>query len=177
MSPYSSDGKTDFLLLDGSSDPGEGATALLKSTVDKVLNSGGTVWVWDVRPAGAARVSKLLGHTVSVAAREASSFVVKQSNPLLAGLDNAGLCFSEGDDWHQMPYGLGGEFVQGAQTVLAAGPADWRRIRRQIRLIGFELPAKTRICPGKTGGAIVLAERLVLFSFSHFGHHNKISQI
>jgi len=58
--------------------------------------------------------------------RNSSSFVVKQSDGLLAGLDNAGLYFSEDDDWQQMSYGLAGEFVKGAQVVLEACPANWR---------------------------------------------------
>jgi beta-galactosidase len=52
---------------------------------------------------------------------------VKQSDPLLAGLDNAALYFSEDDDWQQMSFGLAGEFVQGSQVILEACPANWRK--------------------------------------------------
>jgi beta-galactosidase len=124
---YSDDTNTDFLLIDGSSDPSQSLADALKNAVDKTLAHGGTVWIWNVKPAGAAALSKWLGDKISVEPRASSSFVVKQSDPLLAGLDNAGLYFSEDDDWQQMTYGLTGEFVNSARVVLEASPADWRR--------------------------------------------------
>jgi hypothetical protein len=124
-SVYSDATNSDFLLLDGSNE--SDLADALKNAVDKTLAHGGTIWVWNVKPTGAAALSKLLGETISVEARVSSSFVVKQSDPLLAGLNNAGLYFSEDDDWQQMTYGLAGEFVKSAQVVLEACPADWRR--------------------------------------------------
>lgn len=124
---YSDSTNTDFLLIDDSSEPSQNEADRLKIAVDKTLAHGGTVWIWNVKPAGAAALSKLLGEDISVEPRVSSSFIVTQSDPLLAGLDNAGLYFSEDDDWQQMTYGLAGEFVKGAQVVLAACPADWRK--------------------------------------------------
>ena len=124
FSPFATDAKTDFLIVDGSTDSG---AVDLKNAVDATLAQGGTVWIWNVEPAGAAALSKIFGQEISAEPRAASSFVVKQNDPLLAGLDNAGLYFSEGDDWRQMAYGLSGQFVQGAQVVLEACPADWRK--------------------------------------------------
>src|SRR6185312_1906616 len=57
---YSADAKTDFLIVDGSSEPNAMAVGALKIAVDKVLADGGTVWVWDVRPAATAALSKVL---------------------------------------------------------------------------------------------------------------------
>jgi hypothetical protein len=126
-SVYSAETNFDFLLVDGSSEPAQGLADALKNAVDKTLAHGGTVWVWNVKPAGAPALSKLLGEEISVEPRVSSSFVVKSNDPLLAGLDNAGLYFSESDDWQQMTYGLAGEFVKGAQVVLEASQADWRK--------------------------------------------------
>jgi Glycosyl hydrolases family 2, sugar binding domain/Glycosyl hydrolases family 2/Glycosyl hydrolases family 2, TIM barrel domain len=126
-SVYSADTNTDFLLVDGSTQLSQDVAASLKNAVDKMLDQGGTVWIWNVTPSGAANVSLLLGQEVSVGARDASSFVVKQSDPMLADLDNAGLYFADGDDWRQMSYGLGGEFVEHSQVILDATKADWRR--------------------------------------------------
>jgi len=126
-SVFSDDTKAGFLLIDGSSEPAQSLLDELKSAVDKTLAHGGTVWVWNIKPAGVAALSRLLGGEISVEPRVSSSFVVKQSDPLLAGLDNAGLYFSEDDDWQQITYGLAGEFVKGAQVVLEACPADWRQ--------------------------------------------------
>jgi beta-galactosidase len=123
-SVYSTEVKTDFLLIDGSATSLETSS---KSVVDHVLAQGGTVWIWNVQPAGAANVSKLLGHEVHAESRVASCFVVKQSDPLLAGLDNARLYFSEDDDWRQMSYSLAGEFVSGSKILLEASPANWRK--------------------------------------------------
>jgi Glycosyl hydrolases family 2, sugar binding domain/Glycosyl hydrolases family 2/Glycosyl hydrolases family 2, TIM barrel domain len=127
LSPYTNGVKTDFLLVDGSVAEAPDAAASLKSAVDNVLSQGGTVWIWNVTPTGAPAVSQLLGQDVSVEPREASSFVVKQNAPLLSGLDNAKLYFSESDDWRQMAYSLDGAFVKNAQVVLDACPADWRQ--------------------------------------------------
>jgi hypothetical protein len=124
---YSPNAKTDFLLIDGSSEPNPIAVGAMKIAADKVLSEGGTVWVWDIRPSAAAALSKVFDQEITVAPRVASSFVVKQNDALLAGLDNAALYFSEGDDWQQISYALDGAFVKGAQVVLEACPVDWRR--------------------------------------------------
>ena len=124
LSAYTNGIKTDFLIVDGSI--AENQDAPDRAAVDNVLAQGGTVWIWNVTPAGASAVSQLLGQEVSVEPREASSFVVRQDVPLLEGLDNAKFYFSEDDDWEQMVYSLSGAFVAGAQAVLDACPADWR---------------------------------------------------
>jgi beta-galactosidase len=126
-SVYSADTNSDFLLIDGSSEPSQSLADALNSAAAKTFAHGGTVWIWNVKPAGAATLSKLLGEKISVEPRASSSFIVKHNDPLLAGLNNAGLYFSEDDDWQQMTYGLAGEFLQGAQVVLEACPANWRK--------------------------------------------------
>ncbi|MDB6018246.1 MAG: glycoside hydrolase family 2 [Pedosphaera sp.] len=126
-SVFAEDTKTDFLLIDGASEPAQSLADALNRAAASTFAHDGTVWIWNVKPAGAAMLSKLLGEKITVEPRLSSSFVVKQSDPLLAGLDNAGLYFSEGDDWQQMTYGFAGEFVKGAQVLLEACPADWRR--------------------------------------------------
>jgi beta-galactosidase len=124
---YSPDAKTDFLLIDGSSEPNAIAVGAIKAAADKVLGQGGTVWVWDIRPQATLAMSKIFDHEITVAPRVASSFVVKQDDALLVGLDNAALYFSEGDDWQQISYALDGDFLKGGQVVLNACPVDWRR--------------------------------------------------
>jgi hypothetical protein len=126
-SVYSDKTNFDFLLIDASSQLNQSLADTLKNAADKTLAHGGTIWVWNIKPAGAAAMSKLFGGQISVEPRVSSSFVVRQSDPLLAGLDNAGLYFSEDDDWRQMTYGLAGEFVKGSQVLLEACPADWRK--------------------------------------------------
>ncbi len=127
VAPYSDATHFDYLLLDGSTEPDATVATEMKNAVDQTLAHGGTVWVWNIQPAGAAALSRILGGEISVEPRVSSSFIVKQSDPLLAGLDNARLCFSEDDDWQQMSFGLAGEFVQGGQAVLEACPANWRK--------------------------------------------------
>lgn len=127
VSVFSNDTNTGFLLIDGSSEPSQSVVDALRRAVDKTLTGGGAVWIWNVKPAGAPAVSKLLGGEISVEPRVSSSFIVRQNDPLIAGLDNAELYFSEDDDWQQMAFGLAGKFVKGAQVVLEACPADWRR--------------------------------------------------
>jgi beta-galactosidase len=124
---YTNGVKTDFLLVDGSTDEAPENTAALKTAVNAVLENSGTVWIWNVTPAGAPTVTKLLGEEVSAEPRIVSSFITKENDPLLAGLDNASLYFSEGDDWRQMSNSLAGSFVKNAKVVLEACPADWRQ--------------------------------------------------
>jgi hypothetical protein len=125
--PWSDTSEPNFLLLDGSFKPDAVQTPRLKDVADKVLARGGTLWVWNVNPAGAAVLSQWFGREIQAAPRVASSFVVTPGVALLAGLDNAGFYFSEADDWRQMAFGLGGNFLKDAQVLLAACPADWRK--------------------------------------------------
>src|SRR6202790_1771187 len=69
VSVYSDDKKTGFLLIDGSSELAESLADALKSAVKKTLAQGGTVWVWNVKSAGAAAMSKLLGGEISAEPR------------------------------------------------------------------------------------------------------------
>ncbi len=123
--PFVADTKMhQHLVLDGSDAASLDDAATRAAT--GVLAAGGTVWIWNITPDGAKAVGALLGQQVLAEPREASSFVVKAKTPLLAGLDNAGLYFSESDDWLQMANGLGGGFVEKADVLLDACPADWR---------------------------------------------------
>lgn len=122
---YSEATNCDFLLVDGSV-AGESGD-VLKGAMDKTLGHGGTVWIWNVKPAGAATLSRLLESDLQVEPHTNSAFVVKQSDALLAGLDNAALYFSEDDDWQQMTFGLAGKFVGGSRVVLESSAGDWRR--------------------------------------------------
>jgi beta-galactosidase len=124
---YSEETNVDFLLLDGTDEPDADSMKTLKASVDKTLAHRGTVWVWDVSPTSAPALSGLFHGQITAEPSTNSSFVVKESDPLLAGLDNAGLYFSEDDDWLQMSYGLGGKWIAAAKTVLAACPANWRQ--------------------------------------------------
>jgi len=125
--PYSETLRTDFLLLDGSQNINEAESQGLKNAVDKTLAQGGTVWIWNINPSGAKVLSEWFNTEIQAVPRVASSFVVKQNNGLLSGLDNARFYFSEDDDWRQMAFGLGGSFLNNAQVLLEACPADWRK--------------------------------------------------
>jgi hypothetical protein len=127
LAPYADEVKPDFLLVDGSQAGDERQAGQLKNAVDNVIGQGGAVWIWNINPAGAKVLSEWFGEEIVASPRVASSFVVKQKDALVAGLDNAGLYFSEGDDWRQMAFGLGGKFLENARVVLEACPADWRK--------------------------------------------------
>lgn len=123
LAAYSSGTNTQLLLLDASGL----LPSLTKNAVDKVLTVGGTVWIWDVQPANTNILNQWFGADISVQPRSASSFVVARNDPLLAGIDNAGLYFSENDNWQQMEYSLAGTFVEQGKVLVKACPADWRR--------------------------------------------------
>ena len=124
---YSSASNFDFLLIDGSLAPTSTIATQMKQAIAATLAHDGTVWAWNVQPAGAAALSGMLGRQISVEPHAASSFIVKSSDPLLAGLDNATFYFSEDDDWQQMSFGLAGPGVQSGQVILEASPANWRK--------------------------------------------------
>lgn len=147
--------KTDFLLIDGSTELNPMAIGTMKTAVDKVLNEGGTVWVWDVRPAGAAGISKILGQEVSASPRVTSSFVVKQPDALVAGLDNAALNFADADDPQQISYALDGDLVKGAQVVLDACPVDWRRWNRSEQVKTASIFRSEMENPGPLAAVVV----------------------
>jgi len=122
--PLTSGTTASELALDGSS-----AATLDDQTIaaaQRVLSGGGTVWIWNVTPDGSPQVSRLLGEKVVAEPREASSFLVTSADSLAAGLNAPNLYFSEDDDWHQMSYGLSGDFVKAGKTVIEACPTDWR---------------------------------------------------
>ena len=122
--PLTSGTTASELALDGSS-----AATLDDQTVataQSVLRGGGTVWIWNVTQDSSPQVSRLLGEKVVAEPREASSFLVASADPLAAGLNAPNLYFSENDDWHQMSYGLAGDFVKAGKTVIEACPTDWR---------------------------------------------------
>ena len=125
-SAYAETAEPDFLLLDGAFKPDASQIMRWKNAVDKELARGGTLWVWDLSPAGATVLSQWFRREIQAVPRVASSFVVNPAEAGLAGLDNASFYFSEADDWRQMEFGLGGKFLQDAQVMLAASPADWR---------------------------------------------------
>jgi len=124
---YSADAKANDLLIDGSAESKPATVEMLKTATARVLGEGGTVWIWDVRPVGAAMLTMVLGQDVSVHPRVASSFVIKHKDALVNGLDNAALYFAESDDWQQMAYALDGEFVKDGEVLIDACPGDWRK--------------------------------------------------
>jgi len=69
-------------------------------------------------------LSKLVGEEIAVEPCVSSSFIVKQKDPLLDGLNNAGLYFSEDDDWQQMSYGLTGKFVTRSKNRIGSVPGE-----------------------------------------------------
>ncbi|MGC3960982.1 MAG: glycoside hydrolase family 2 TIM barrel-domain containing protein [Verrucomicrobiota bacterium] len=122
IEPYASD-DAEFLLLDARTNQ----LSVVKEAVQAVLEKGGTIWAWNVQAGGAEMLSQLIGGQVVAETRSASSLVVKQPDSLLAGVDNASLYFAEGDDWQQVSFTLGGEFLNRGKVLLEACPAEWRR--------------------------------------------------
>jgi beta-galactosidase len=122
--PWSIESTANHLLVNGAQAATLDGSA--RTAITATLARGGTVWFWEVTADNAESVSRLLGAEVIARPRTASSFVVKASSPLLAGLDTAAGYFSEDDDWKQVTHGLGGEFVAGADLLLEACPNEWR---------------------------------------------------
>ncbi|HEX3801026.1 MAG TPA: glycoside hydrolase family 2 TIM barrel-domain containing protein [Verrucomicrobiae bacterium] len=126
-SAYSDNQNTDFLLVDASKLSDSPGNAESQAAISKTLQANGTVWIWNLDKNGAAALSKILGSEITVDSRPASSFVIKQADALTAGLGNPNLYFSDNDNWRQLNFTLGGDFVKGSKVAVDACVADWRR--------------------------------------------------
>jgi beta-galactosidase len=127
--------------------------------ISRVLASGGKVWIWNITPGSASRVSSLIGEEMKAEPRSASSFLWTRPSRLSAGITDDRLYFSENDDWRQMSFGLSGSGLRDATVVFRACPADWRKWNYQAEPV--KTAALFRSEHEQTGSPVVFATKQV----------------
>ena len=119
----------------------DGATATLDSVdqnlAQKAIASGAKVLVWGVNPQNLAALNKLLPYPVKLTDREATSFLLKSNDSMLAGLEHKDFYFTDllvedkgvtgFANQPVMNKGLNGELVKNGTVLVEACNTDWRR--------------------------------------------------
>lgn len=114
-------GTPELLFVDGVNPPDTAA----KSQIDGVLAAGGTVIVWGVTNDSLAKLNPLLPAPLELTARKSSSLVVANPDPLVEGLKNSRMYFSELSPSIILDGGLGGALVDKGTILLQACNTDW----------------------------------------------------
>lgn len=143
--------KDALVLIDGNNlsiDTKQGA--LLKKAVDE----GATIFTLGISPEGVKVLNNYLPEKLIIEPREATSFLKKQNNYMLSGLNHADFYFTEmlggyslaaTKQQKAMYYGLKGEFVNRGNVLVEACQTDWGK------WVYSQVPTKT--------AAIIRSER------------------
>ena len=115
------------LFIDGRHPPEAGARAI----VDRVLDNGGTVMVWDVSGDELPALNRLLPAPLEVTSRRASSLLPVTPDAATTGITPADLYFSELRPPEVMTAGLAGPLVTGGSVLLEACNTDWLQWNKQ----------------------------------------------
>ena len=116
-------GRHSLLLIDGLYPPEARRNAPLQQAI---LDEGGTVLIWGVEPSSIHRINEYLPQPLTLTTRQATSFLVKASDPMFDSLGNAGFYFSELSDNPVMNFGLSGDFTHKSHVLLEACNTDWK---------------------------------------------------
>lgn len=115
-------GPNSLVVIDGSAPPKAGA----KSKVDAVLSAGGTVLVWHPKESALDALNALLPEKLELTGRNSSTLVRRGDDPIIAGVNNSDLYFTELKPDVIVDSGLAGPLVEKGKVLLAAPAADWR---------------------------------------------------
>lgn len=116
-------GPPDLLFVDGVNPPDASA----KAQIDQVLAAGGTVAVWGVANDTLPQLNALLPAALEITSRQSTSLVVAHPDPLVDGLKNSGMYFTELSPSIILDGGLAGPLVDQGTVLLEACNTDWSR--------------------------------------------------
>lgn len=109
----------------------DGRTALLdhldQKIAKKAIDSGTMVLVWGINPNILSDLNEILPFSVELTCRESTSFLLKEADPMLAGLGHKDFYFTEISPQPIMKNGLRGELVEKGIVLVEACNTDWRR--------------------------------------------------
>ena len=113
-----------LLIIDGSMPL---PTLASKQFVDKIIQYGGTVLVWGAEPEMLDPLNAVLPQNIELTNRTAISFIVRQTDPLIAGMGNNNFYFCEMSKTPILTHGITGSVAEGSKVILAACNTDWNR--------------------------------------------------
>ncbi|AYL93856.1 glycoside hydrolase family 2 protein [Mucilaginibacter celer] len=143
------------LFVDGSNPP----SAQNKSTIDKVLASGGTVLVWGVGSTGTEALNKLLPATIEVTNRKSSSLLPVVNDRITNGLGAADMYFSELNPADIISNGLDGELVKQSKVLLTANNTDWQKWNKQAEYAKTAMVVRSELEAKPSGTAMIVYEK------------------
>lgn len=115
-------GKGALIIIDGLHPP------VGKDSIDwiqKATRSGADLCILGIQSGSLQSVNQLLPAPVELTNREASALIIKHADPILKGLDNGDLYFSEILKTPIMQNGLTGPFVRSGKVLVEACGTDW----------------------------------------------------
>jgi hypothetical protein len=145
-------GSPELLFVDGANPPDASA----KTQMDGVLSSGGTVVVWGVSAGSLDKLNALLPAPLELTARQSSSLVVAHQDPVVAGLKNSGMYFTELSPRIILDGGLGGAFVDKGTVLLAANNTDWGRWNKEAEFAKTSMVVRSEREAKPSGAALVV---------------------
>ena len=108
---------------------------LLKTRMEGLKSSGGTVLLSGLTPASEPLLEDLIGERIGIFAREASSLVFAggyaNTDPIVDHFRLQELYFSEAEDYVIQRYGIRSDDAQSAKALLKACSCDWRMWNRR----------------------------------------------
>jgi beta-galactosidase len=116
-----------LLFVDGTNPPDAGSSTL----IDRVLTSGGTVFVWGADPGTLEALNVLLPTRLEATHRAASSLVPVMPSAITTGLEPSGLYFSDQRPSDITDLGLAGPLIDQSRALLAACNTDWLKWNNQ----------------------------------------------
>ena len=113
--------KRQVIIVDGKSSIDDPATA---DKIREAMENGSTVLVWNMTPSARAFISQVTGKSISVFRRDATSYIIKESHPMLNGQTLASLYFSEKVKTPVSEYVFS---LDGATSLLDPCRTDWTK--------------------------------------------------
>ncbi|WP_114941774.1 glycoside hydrolase family 2 protein [Mucilaginibacter endophyticus] len=144
-----------ILFIDGSNPP----SVQSKSTINKVLASGGTVLVWGVNSTGTEALNKLLPATIAVTERKSSSLLPVSADGITNGIDAANMYFSELNPADIISNGLDGELVKQSKILLTANNTDWQKWNKQAEYAKTAMVVRSELEAKPSGAAMIVYEK------------------
>jgi beta-galactosidase len=110
----------------------ESATETQLASLEKVRKRGGLIWLLFAGKTGNPALNALIPTHWTLTDRKATALEANKSTDWGKYFDLPHLYFAETEgDKHIMKYGLGGEIVETAETVLTASRTDWSLFNQQ----------------------------------------------
>ncbi len=144
-----------MLFVDGSHPPKENN----KLVIDKVLNTGGTVWVWAADSTNLQALNSLLPAPLTITSRSGSGLLPVVKDSLTSGISNADLYFSELKPAEIVTNGLDGPLVKQSNVLLEVNHTDWLKWNKQAEYAKTAMIVRSE-SEAKPLGAVLIKKQI-----------------